>query len=44
LTTEIILVLPVIGRLRVVPFSPCDKLPHWFWALLQKFNPAASAL
>jgi hypothetical protein len=25
------------------PFSPCDKLPHWFRALLQKFNPAASA-
>ena len=26
------------------PFSPCDKLPHWFTALLQKFNSAASAL
>ena len=24
-------------------FSPCDKLPHWFTALLQKFNSPASA-
>src|SRR5260370_29228217 len=26
------------------PFSPCDKLPHWFTPILLKFNSPASAL